>query len=152
MSSRAAVVLALLAVRVAAAGASASPASVPGFYGCRAFTSKRPAAVVRPRSIVVACADGNFYLTGIRWSTWGSARAAGAGTGHQNDCTPNCAAGHFHTYPAMVTLTKPKSCDGHAVFLRQSIAGAVYAALLSPQGMRLNKTALRQVIPGDDWE
>jgi prepilin-type N-terminal cleavage/methylation domain-containing protein/prepilin-type processing-associated H-X9-DG protein len=43
-------------------------------------------------------------------------------------------------------------CDGHGRFLRQSVAGAVYAALLSPQGMRINNPALRQVIPGDDWE
>ncbi len=43
-------------------------------------------------------------------------------------------------------------CDGHAVFLRESIAGSIYAALFSPQGMRLNNPALRQVIPGDDWE
>jgi prepilin-type N-terminal cleavage/methylation domain-containing protein/prepilin-type processing-associated H-X9-DG protein len=40
--------------------------------------------------------------------------------------------------------------DGHARFLRQSVSGAVYAALLSPQGMRLGNPALRQVLPGGE--
>ncbi len=43
-------------------------------------------------------------------------------------------------------------CDGHGQFLRQSVAGAVYAALLSPQGMRIGNPALRQIIPSDDRE
>jgi hypothetical protein len=110
--SAALVVLALAATAAATAAGSATP----GFYGCRVYTVKHPAAVVRPRSIVVACGDGNFYLTGIHWASWTAAKATGTGTGHQNDCTPNCAAGHFHAYPARLTLTKPRSCDGHKVF------------------------------------
>jgi len=46
---------------------------------------------VRPRSIVIACADG-------------------AGTGHQNDCTPYCAARHFHAYPLAVRLDRVARC------------------------------------------
>ena len=107
---------ALAALGLAAATSSAATSATPGFYGCRVYTSKHPVAVVRPRSIIVACADANFYLTGIRWTTWAAAKATGTGTGHQNDCKPNCAAGHFHTYPATLTLTKPRACDGHSVF------------------------------------
>ncbi|HZP71986.1 MAG TPA: hypothetical protein VFA97_01285 [Gaiellaceae bacterium] len=102
------------ALAVPALAASSSPQS--GFYGCRTYTSKHPVAVVRPHSIVVACADGNFYLTRLSWTSWAAAKAVAAGTGHQNDCTPNCAAGHFHTYPADVSLTKPRTCAGHKVF------------------------------------
>ncbi len=40
--------------------------------------------------------------------------------------------------------------DGHARFLRQSVSGAVYAALLSPQGMRIGNPALQQVLSGGE--
>lgn len=108
--------LATLLVALALPAAAASSAAKPGFYGCRMYTVKHPVAVVRPRSIVVACGDGNFYLTRLSWSSWTATRAGGTGTGHQNDCKPNCAAGHFHTYPAEVTLSKPRTCAGHKVF------------------------------------
>jgi hypothetical protein len=74
------------------------------FTGC----SHRPE--VRPASIVIACGDGNFYVTGLRWSRWGSRDAVATGTAHANDCTPYCAAGRFHTYPAALRLSRPVSC------------------------------------------
>ena len=73
---------------------------------------------MRPHSIVIACGDGNLYLTGIHWRTWNAVTAAGSATAHQNDCTPYCAAGRFHTYPATVALSQPKSCKGTVVFTR----------------------------------
>jgi prepilin-type processing-associated H-X9-DG protein len=36
--------------------------------------------------------------------------------------------------------------DGHVIFLSESIDGAVYAALASPQGLLLDGTPLRQGI------
>lgn len=39
--------------------------------------------------------------------------------------------------------------DGHVKFVSQSIAGGVYAALVSPQGGRLSNTALRQPVASD---
>ena len=39
--------------------------------------------------------------------------------------------------------------DGHLKFISQSIDGAVYAALFSPQGQRLIDTTLRQIIVDD---
>jgi hypothetical protein len=89
----------------------------PGFAGCRAFTTPHAALVVRPRSIVFACADANLYATGLRWSSWGvTARATGLA--HANDCEPYCAAGHFHTYRVAVTLSKPKRCGGRVELTR----------------------------------
>jgi len=38
-------------------------------------------------------------------------------TAHQNECTPYRAAGHFHTYPAHVTLSEPRVCKWRTVFL-----------------------------------
>jgi hypothetical protein len=65
---------------------------------------------VRPASIVVACADANFYVDHLRWKAWGARVATAAGTAHQNDCKPNCAAGHFRTFPLTVRLSRVVTC------------------------------------------
>ena len=73
-------------------------------------------AHVRPASVVIACADGNFYFKGIRWRSWGATGAAGSGTAVLNDCTPYCAAGHFHSYAATIRLSRPLTCKGRREF------------------------------------
>jgi hypothetical protein len=65
---------------------------------------------VHPAQVVFACGDGNFYATGLHWSHWGANDADATGTGHENDCTPNCAAGRFHLYPLRVRLSRPVVC------------------------------------------
>jgi len=65
---------------------------------------------VRPAEVVFACADANFYAAGLHWSHWGTKDAEATGVGHENDCTPNCAAGHFHRYPLSVRLSRPVVC------------------------------------------
>ncbi len=73
----------------------------------------------RPASIVVACADANFYVDHLTWSSWGARSAVGKGTAHVNDCTPNCAAGHFHTFAARIRLSKVVGCvKGRREFAR----------------------------------
>jgi hypothetical protein len=67
-------------------------------------------AHVRPAEVVFACADANFYATGLSWHHWGAGDAEATGVGHQNDCTPYCAAGHFHAYPLSVRLSRPVQC------------------------------------------
>jgi len=99
-----------------AALALASTTTVPSFAGCFNVAPK-----VRPPSLVVACGDGNFFLTGLKWSHWTTMSAAGLGTGHQNDCTPYCAAGHFHLYRVSVRLSRPEVCkNGRHEFTRFS--------------------------------
>ncbi len=68
----------------------------------------------RPRSIVVACGDGAFYINRIHWRRWTDHSAYGIGVGHANDCTPYCAAGHFHAYPGVVVrLGGVRYCGAH---------------------------------------
>lgn len=74
-------------------------ASLPTIFTCTGQ------AVVRPSSIIVACADANTDLVDLRWSAWGSATTHATGTLQENDCTPNCATGHFISYRASVTLS-----------------------------------------------
>ncbi len=54
---------------------------------------------VRPRSFTLACADGNDYLSGLRWTSWAPGLGSATGLQTVNDCVPYCAAGHFHRYP-----------------------------------------------------
>jgi hypothetical protein len=83
------------------------------FTGCAHHPS------VRPASIVFACGDGNFYATSLHWNSWRAATASASGVGHENDCKPYCAAGHFHTYPLIVRLSRPVECiHGRTEFSR----------------------------------
>lgn len=110
MAHRRALLFVLVVCAAAGACGTGSAASVPGFTGCRSFVSRSAVAVVRPRSIVIACADGNFYATGLEWTRWDARGADGAGTGHENDCKPYCADGHFHTYRLAIHLGGVATC------------------------------------------
>jgi hypothetical protein len=100
----------LVLAAVLALCASASAATrLPGFASC---PTGKP--VVKPRSITIACADANFYVTNFRWSRWNQAEALATGVGHENDCKPYCAAGHFHTYRVTMRLFRPIACGGGA--------------------------------------
>ena len=105
-------VVGLALVGVASANGSRR---LPSFLGCNGTH-----AAVRPHSILVACADGNYYLGRLTWSSWTTQSAAATGVAHVNDCTPNCAAGHFHAYPGVsVQLHRPESCTrGTLLFTR----------------------------------
>jgi len=64
----------------------------------------------RPTHIIIACGDGNLYVTGIHWRRWNGLQAFGTGVGHYNDCTPYCAAGHFHTQAITLRAYRPTYC------------------------------------------
>jgi hypothetical protein len=80
------------------------------FAGCKSFFSRTVPGAVRPRSIVLACGDGNFYLTRIAWTRWGTREALGVGVGDQNDCLPDCARGRFLSYRVAVQLDRALDC------------------------------------------
>jgi hypothetical protein len=61
---------------------------------------------VRPATLMMACDDGNAYLSGLHWTAWQSSATA-SGTWRINDCVPDCAAGTFHTFTATVRLWQP---------------------------------------------
>jgi hypothetical protein len=70
-------------------------------------------ALVRPKSIILTCADGNAYFAKLAWTSWTPGLASAKGTLVLNDCTPYCAAGHFHRYPAIVVLWGSRAVPGH---------------------------------------
>jgi hypothetical protein len=59
------------------------------------------------------CGDGAVGVKGLHWTSWTSHLASGYGTYFRNDCTPTCVAGHFHDYPALVTLWGGAAVKGH---------------------------------------
>jgi hypothetical protein len=73
---------------------------------------------VEPTEIVLACADYNALLQALHWTSWTATSATAVGTFVYNDCTPNCAEGHFHHVPGTrVTLTVPsRSASGQRVW------------------------------------
>jgi hypothetical protein len=77
---------------------------------------------VEPREVVLACADAGLGVRGIRWLGWGQPVAAGVGTAFANDCTPSCAAGHFHTYRAVLLLSGSQRCHGRLAYRTATIA------------------------------
>ncbi|MGD0198150.1 MAG: hypothetical protein ABSC56_09635 [Solirubrobacteraceae bacterium] len=69
---------------------------------------------VKPAAIVLACADANAYIDKIDWKTFGGTTATGSGDYVENTCTPNCAGGHFKSYPMNFVLSGAKPCfDRH---------------------------------------
>lgn len=82
------------------------------------FPAKCGTPSYKPTRIVVACGDGNNRLARIRWQSYGTDAASGTATAVVNDCEPNCAAGTFHHFRAVVTLNKPKDCGRYRQFTR----------------------------------
>jgi hypothetical protein len=85
-----------------ARAALARPASAPA--QTVVFDCPGQHAMVRPKNFVLACADYNSAVEKLAWTTWAPGLASAKGTLVQNDCVPYCAAGHFHSYPALVVL------------------------------------------------
>jgi len=52
----------------------------------------------------------------LRWRTWNARLAATTGTAWLDDCVPNCAQGHFHSYRAAIRADRVR--DGHFTHLR----------------------------------
>jgi hypothetical protein len=107
----------LAVIATAACGAAASAASLegqaPATTGVPVVVSCAMKTQVRPGIFTLACADGNAYVNGLNWSTWGSSSALASGNYAFNDCTPNCLSGHGHTFAGLVVLWGVKSLPGH---------------------------------------
>jgi len=123
-------------VLLAAASVAAGATSPPKLAGCVPGSP----STVRPKKIIVACGDANFYFTNLAWSSWNGKQAVAKGVAHLNDCNPSCAAGHFHTYRSTVTLSRSRSCsDGVRAFTRMAwlFQGSVPANMKPRQSQSL---------------
>jgi hypothetical protein len=98
-----------------ACAASATPARPPAASPARMVVFDCPGqpAMVRPHEFVLACADGNAYVDNLSWTSWTPRLASASGRLVENDCTPSCVAGRFHSYPALVILWGDAAVKNH---------------------------------------
>lgn len=102
---------ALLPQAGAAHGSGSAPEATAGqnrvllVYNCKSGRYK-------PTKVIVTCADANFRVRGITWSSWTAREARGSGTALVNDCEPNCAEGTFHRYPIRLRAYRPRMTGG----------------------------------------
>jgi hypothetical protein len=47
----------------------------------------------------------------MHWTVWAGSHADGTGTASLDDCTPNCAAGTFTSYPVLVHADQVHACS-----------------------------------------
>jgi hypothetical protein len=100
-------VIAVTALFLGAAGAQpASAAPIVALPNCQGKPE------VRPAMVLFACGDGNFSAEKLHWTSWGGPKAVANGVAQSNDCTPNCAAGKFHSYRIRVIVSGRQACPG----------------------------------------
>jgi hypothetical protein len=73
----------------------------------------QPQALVEPRNFILTCADANSVLAKLSWTSWTPRLASATGLLEENDCTPYCAAGHFHSFPAVVIFWGSAAVKNH---------------------------------------
>jgi hypothetical protein len=61
------------------------------------------------------------FLRIRHWSHWTGASAASRGTLWVDNCKPDCASGHFRTYPAEITLSRVAGRKGVRFFSRMRL-------------------------------
>jgi hypothetical protein len=84
---------------------------------------------VRPRLIILTCADAGLRVTRIHWLRWGGSVAKGRGTVSYNDCDPFCAGGHFHNVPgARLRASRVTYCGntGHDQYRRLIVSSRAF--------------------------
>jgi hypothetical protein len=112
-----------IAAIATAAGAALSPAAAAGRPQHRPGPAAASVPVVinctghaqtRPHRYILACGDGNAYLTGLHWAAWGPASAFAAGTDTFKVCIPSCAAGPLRSFPVLAALWRAEPRPGHS--------------------------------------
>jgi len=140
-------------LRIAAAAAAGLTAVAGLVAGGTALAASRPAPaaplpalvnclgkpVVQPRQYTLACADGNAYLSGLRWTSWRGV-AFGQGTEYVNDCVPDCVGGRFYHYPVLITLWRAQARPGHPSQRYFSRLTLIHTGSLHIRGGRLPRT------------
>ena len=73
------------------------------------WTASFATRLVRPKSSLVMCGDGNGRLIDLDWATWGRQEASARGVYTWNTCAPECAAptSKWDDTPATATLSDP---------------------------------------------
>lgn len=120
--------LALCGIAMIAAAGCGTPASAASLRVSAASAGQRAAGTtavpvvvvcinktqVRPRSYILACADGQVYLSNLSWAAWGASSALASGTYTFNDCVPSCVGGQGRSFGVLAVLWDAQRWPGHA--------------------------------------
>jgi hypothetical protein len=113
--------------------ALAASAAAPKFVllGCDNKAEVAPSGISN-------CGDGAVGLARLHWTSWTSHLASGYGTYFLNDCTPTCVGGHFHTYPALVTLWGSAAVKGSPSERKYTQMTLIFAGTRPPAYQEVN--------------
>ena len=75
----------------------------------------------RVRLTVLYVGGPDTFVRTTHWDHWTPASAVSHGTLWVDDCRPDCAAGHYHRYPATVTLSRAEHRAGVSFFSRMRL-------------------------------
>ncbi len=120
----------LVALSVVTPSLYASASEKVSIVNCLSITSA-------PKELVIACGDGNRFISNIHWSKWGATSTTATGTLNWNDCSPTCAAGHFHTKPLAFSATKIVAYKG----------ARVYSELIGPKNTWTTNSTTWSLLP-----
>ncbi|ADB50592.1 hypothetical protein [Conexibacter woesei] len=114
---------ALAVATVAVLGAVTAPSAVAARPSHPVLPTCAGRAAVKPSRFVIACADGNFALTGLRWSRWNATEGVAKGTSVVNTCDPNCAGGRFTRSRVTVRVWRLRACPTlqREIFTRMTV-------------------------------
>jgi hypothetical protein len=101
---------ALTAAAVAVLGTAAAPSALAARPSHPVLPTCAGKAAVKPSRFVIACADANFALIGLRWSRWNATEGVAKGTSVLNTCDPNCADGRFARSRVTVRVWRLRAC------------------------------------------
>ncbi len=120
IAALAAVVLAFLAAGAAAALSTRNPVAAAGRLPV-AFNGQDGWAHGTVRLSTVYVGGPDTFVRVQHWSSWTASSAFSWGTLWVDDCTPNCAAGHYARYPAQVSLSRVATHRGARYFSRMRL-------------------------------
>jgi hypothetical protein len=143
---------------IAAGGGCTALASsgTPATASSQAAMAKRPTyvvldcgfkPVVAPSTFVITCADAGIGVQDLHWTSWTPNLASGYGTLWENDCTPDCAEGHFHYYPSLEVLWGSVAVKGYPADRRYTELTVIFTGRTRPPVYVLKNGKLAATYP-----
>jgi hypothetical protein len=120
----------------------------PRFHGGRVYVAYEACAgqKYRPSRITIACGDGGFFATNIRYRFYGGKRAEGTAELNTHSCVPNCAQSAFHAFPGTVVLVDVVRCEGTLYYSQIRYRFAHAAPYGEPRSGRASIKPLYEVL------
>ncbi len=140
----------------AALASSGTPATTHATASTQPATAKTPRyvvldcsfkPVVAPSTFIITCADAGIGAQDLHWTSWTPKLASGYGTIWANDCTPNCADGHFHYYPSLEVLWGSVTVKGHPADRRYTELTVIFTGKTRPPVYALKNGKLVATYP-----